>query len=59
MGVIAALLGEHKNIIGWFLAHAVGGQCSNCKIHIVQGALALAKRGYTFALVEAALCDNL
>ena len=33
-------------IVGWFLAHVDGGQCSNCKINIVQGAPALAKRGH-------------
>ena len=55
MGVIAACLGNTRiYIVAWFFALADLGQCSNCKINIINGALAPAKRVITLALVEAA-----
>ena len=61
MGVIAALLGVHKNIVVWVFVHADEGQCScafylvreqfrkvvyKCEIYLVQGAFAQVKRGH-------------
>ena len=47
MKIIAAFLGGQKNIyvVSLFIADADGGLCSNCKIHIDQGALGTAQGG--------------